>query len=457
MQSTSFVYKAGKENKNMISRSVNKVISVMAAFVAVVLVCAGVLSSGILLSVLPAREVYAAQEPASPDNSSEKVEIKTYSDLAAAAANVDGSYILMADIDMSKAGEEGWKPWNFNGTFDGNGHTLYNMDIKTTTDITAKTYDGNLKEYDTYFAGFFGITDGAVISNLNIAGAYIELGQQADMSSKSIFAAILAGYMNNTTITGCSVEGYVSLTSTSKMWGTAGVAGFGNGLIENTASDVTLVCTDADPDDADKDEQFMGGIYADGYIDVKDCEVTIDGYISERGYVHSGGIAGLYILYPVSGSYVADIAGNTINGKITFYEDNEDRRAYCKALAGERMNLYTTSRDNTDNFMRNEVFDYTQTLKPENYVRNTYTVDNPYESTESSISAGTRSSDTESGELIEGVNDNIRMDESSGLKNRVFFAGLSDTARVIIIVVVIIVAVGLYYFITRHIRRRSDK
>ena len=358
---------------------------------------------------------------------------------------------------MSKAGEEGWKPWNFNGTFDGNGHTLYNMDIKTTTDITAKTYDGNLKEYDTYFAGFFGITDGAVISNLNIAGAYIELGQQADMSSKSIFAAILAGYMNNTTITGCSVEGYVSLTSTSKMWGTAGVAGFGNGLIENTVSDVTLVCTDADPDDADKDEQFMGGIYADGYIDVKDCEVTIDGYISERGYVHSGGIAGLYILYPVSGSYVADIAGNTINGKITFYEDNEDRRAYCKALAGERMNLYTTSRDNTDNFMRNEVFDYTQTLKPENYVRNTYTVDNPYESTESSISAGTRSSDTESGELIEGVNDNIRMDESSGLKNRVFFAGLSDTARVIIIVVVIIVAVGLYYFITRHIRRRSDK
>ena len=317
MQSTSFVYKAGKENKNMISRSVNKVISVMAAFVAVVLVCAGVLSSGILLSVLPAREVYAAQEPASPDNSSEKVEIKTYSDLAAAAANVDGSYILMADIDMSKAGEEGWKPWNFNGTFDGNGHTLYNMDIKTTTDITAKTYDGNLKEYDTYFAGFFGITDGAVISNLNIAGAYIELGQQADMSSKSIFAAILAGYMNNTTITGCSVEGYVSLTSTSKMWGTAGFAGFGNGLIENTVSDVTLVCTDADPDDADKDEQFMGGIYADGYIDVKDCEVTIDGYISERGYVHSGGIAGLYILYPVSGSYVADIAGNTINGKIT--------------------------------------------------------------------------------------------------------------------------------------------
>ena len=51
---------------------------------------------------------------------------------------------------------------------------------------------------------------------------------------------------------------------------------------------------------------------------VSDCVVNIDGYISEHGYVHSGGITGLYILYPVTGSYVADIAGNTINGKITF-------------------------------------------------------------------------------------------------------------------------------------------
>ena len=43
-----------------------------------------------------------------------------------------------------------------------------------------------------------------------------------------------------------------------------------------------------------------------------------------------------------------------INGKITFFEDNTDRRAYCKAVAGERMNLYSTSAANTDNFVRNE-------------------------------------------------------------------------------------------------------
>ena len=36
---------------------------------------------------------------------------------------------------------------------------------------------------------------------------------------------------------------------------------------------------------------------------------------------------------------LGDIAGNTINGKITFFEDNTDRRAYCKAVAGRKNEL----------------------------------------------------------------------------------------------------------------------
>lgn len=410
------------------------------------------------LEVSSVKKVYAAD---TKDTQAGNIQIKTYSELADAAKHTDGNYILMADIDMSKAGDNGWKPWNFNGTFDGNGHTLYNMDIKETTDITAKSYDGNLKEYDTYFAGFFGITDGAVISNLNISGAYIELGMTSETAKRNTFAAILAGYVNNTTIQNCNIDSsYVSLTSTSQIWGTGGVAGFGNGLIENTNAEVTQVCIDADPDDTDRDEQFMGGIYADGYIDVKDCTVTIDGYISERGYVHSGGIAGLYILYPVSGSYVADIAGNTINGMITFFEDNTDRRAYCRLIAGERMNAYTTSRENTDNFTRNEVSDYTQTLKPQNYERKLYTVDNPYESSSSDNETAAnvnKSQSVSSGELIEGVNDNAKTDKKSGFKigRKVLFSGMSEAARVAIIIVVVIAAVGAYYFITRRIRRKK--
>ena len=199
---------------------------------------------------------------------------------------------------------------------------------------------------------------------------------------------------------------------------------------------------------------------ADGYIDVKDCTVNIDGYISERGYVHSGGIVGLYILYPVSGSYVADIAGNTINGMITFFEDNADRRAYCRALAGERMNVYTTSRDNTDNFTRNEIYDYTQVLKPENYERKLYIVDNPYESSEASAISETKENNpvsVSSGELIEGVNDNARQEGKPGFKfgRRVLFSGISEAARAAIIIVIAIAAISAYYFITRYIRRKK--
>ena len=192
------------------------------------------------------------------DNDTAAIEIRTSKDLLEASKNSDGSYVLMADIDMSVFGADGWKPWNFNGTFDGNGHTLYNMDISTVTDVTEKAYDGNLKEYDTYYAGLFGITKNAVIKDLNIKGAYVNISENDDGNrNKSILAAILAGYMDNTTITGCKVEGYVSLKSTAAMWGTAGIAGFGNGKISGCEADVTLVCTDADKNPADRDEQFM--------------------------------------------------------------------------------------------------------------------------------------------------------------------------------------------------------
>lgn len=384
------------------------------------------------------------------DNDTAAIEIRTSKDLLEASKNSDGSYVLMADIDMSVFGADGWKPWNFNGTFDGNGHTLYNMDINTVTDVTEKAYDGNLKEYDTYYAGLFGITKNAVIKDLNIKGAYVNISENEDGNrNKSILAAILAGYMDNTTITGCKVEGYVSLKSTAAMWGTAGIAGFGNGNISGCEADVTLVCTDADKNSADRDEQFMGGIYADGYINVSDCIVNIDGYISEHGYVHSGGITGLYILYPVTGSYVADIAGNTINGKITFFEDNTDRRAYCKAVAGERMNLYSTSFANTDNFVRNEVYDYTVDLKPDNYVRKTYYVDNPYENEQKLVSSEDNSTESSDNGLIKTGSTNNA--SHSNVLN------MSMPVRVIVIVVMIAAAVGIYYYIAGKIRKSRKK
>lgn len=82
---------------------------------------------------------------------SEYTEIRTASELVEAAKTATGNYKLMTDVDMT--GIE-WTPWDFSGTFDGNGHSILNLSVKTVSKHTMMTYDGNRKEYETYGAGF---------------------------------------------------------------------------------------------------------------------------------------------------------------------------------------------------------------------------------------------------------------------------------------------------------------
>ena len=80
------------------------------------------------------------------------------------------------------------------------------------------------------------------------------------------------------------------------MFGVGGFVGYGSGTLESCQGDFTLICTDTDAQT--RDEQFMGGAYAAGHLNVKDCTVAIDGYDSDHGYVHNGGLVGMYIFYP---------------------------------------------------------------------------------------------------------------------------------------------------------------
>ena len=60
------------------------------------------------------------------------------------------------------------------------------------------------------------------------------------------------------------------------MFGVAGVTGFGNGTVQDSDIDVTLICTDTNVED--KDEQFMGGVIADGYMTISNCNINIAGW-----------------------------------------------------------------------------------------------------------------------------------------------------------------------------------
>ena len=50
--------------------------------------------------------------------------------------------------------------------------------------------------------------------------------------------------MDKSSIKDCTISGTLSLKTTAKMFGVGGIAGFGNGAIDQTNADMTLICID---------------------------------------------------------------------------------------------------------------------------------------------------------------------------------------------------------------------
>lgn len=314
---------------------------------------------------------------------SSSIVIKGPEDLLRMAENPYDIYDLGCDIDMT--GVE-WKPFAFHGTLRGNGFSILNLTIGETGEAVRETFDGNMKVYDTYFAGLFDELSGstndsssagndgqatsagddtdqttstrpATITDLNLVNVRIDVE-----TDQPCFIAPFAGYMENATIENCTVTGILQLRAHDRMFGVGGIIGYGCGTVDNCTADVTLVCIDTDA--STKDEQFMGGVCAAGYPDMHNNKITIAGYDSDHGYVHDGGLVGMYMFYPKGKKYKGSITDNYVSGKITFYEDNKNRRAYCTGFIGEIMNWDFENGRNKNDFVRDEVFTYDVDLMP---------------------------------------------------------------------------------------------
>lgn len=303
-----------------------------------------ILSLGLLL-ILPVR----AETPAR--------EIRTPQELAAIAENPSESYVLMEDLDMTGVD---WTPFDFSGCLDGNGHSILNLTVNTLSADTSEVLDGNVKPYQARFAGLFGRLLGGEVKHLGLVGLVV-----AAETDDPVFLGGIAGYTDGGTVSDCTVTGMLELHAWKDMFGVAGVLGYGTGSVENCRVDVTLICTDTGES---KDEQFLGGVFATGFLSVTDTAVEIDGYISETGYVHSGGIGGMLLQYPIGMGRFADISGNTVSGRIRFYENNPDRRAYCADTVGELVEAFNFNyklENNQSDFLRDETKDYSVELQPE--------------------------------------------------------------------------------------------
>lgn len=282
-------------------------------------------------------------------------EIYTAQDLQGIADDPDGSYILMADIDMAGIP---WESFAFSGTLDGNGYAILNLTVGDTGSPVETTYDGNHKPYDTRFAGLFATAVDAKIQNLTLLGLRVSV-----TTDEPCFVGGIAGYSRGSTISDCVIQGTLELRAHDRIIGVGGVIGYGNGSISDCSLDVTLICTDTGKDTME--EAFLGGVCAAGFPDITGCEIHLAGFHSEYGYCHDGGIAGMYMPEKAEADRKGRITHNRVTGAITFFECNQDRRAYCKAEVGEYVATYYAVGYNTTDFTRDERKEYDRELRPE--------------------------------------------------------------------------------------------
>ncbi len=294
-------------------------------------------------------------EALASSSAKEVTEISTRAELEGLAGQT-GSFRLVSDVDLS---DSPWTPIPFFGTLDGNGHTIYNMTVSEADPEMVTTHDGNRKGYQTLTAGLFSKLARASVSNLTLLGGLVHLETES-----CCYGALLAGSIEKSEIRNCTVSGRVYLNTGAPVCGVGGISGYGSGIITDCSADVELVVIDLNPDQ--KCEQFLGGITANGYPDIESCTVDIRGYASVRGYVHCGGLVGMHYIPNKKLEHRGYVRYNTIQGFIRFFEDNDIRRAYCKAAVGEKSNDQVVIAKNEEaGFARDEVFVYTSPLLPE--------------------------------------------------------------------------------------------
>lgn len=308
------------------------------------------------LFLLPAGPSALAEDAKeSPQPETEPVGISDPEGLMALADNPDGNFILTADIDM--AGID-WTPIPFSGTLDGAGYTLYNLQIKTVGQEVRVTRDGDLKPYDTVFAGLFSTLENARITDLKLVGAQLEIE-----GNNHCFVGLLAGYMFKSDVQGCSVQGRLRLNNYAEHCGIGGLVGYGAGDFGYCRSDVELILDDQCFDATC--EQYLGGILSCGLANIEDCIVHLDAYNSSHGHIHCGGLVGMYY-YCGMDVHAQSVRRNQIFGQISFFEDNPVRRAFCKPELGAEYSVPGNFYSNEDeDFEIHEFTDTGKVLLPE--------------------------------------------------------------------------------------------
>lgn len=151
---------------------------------------------------------------------------------------IDGNIVLDGDIDLSElavatrsSAVYNWTPMGtpekpFTGTFDGQGHTIKNLNIVETEAKEGKAY-----------IGFFGYAKNATIKNVTFENVYINIPCLDIDHSQGHIGAVAGSLEGTSTIENVTVKGDIKVYATQNANGASRVAVIAGG---NTYGDVTM-------------------------------------------------------------------------------------------------------------------------------------------------------------------------------------------------------------------------
>lgn len=257
-------------------------------------------------------------EPTDPDDSEDPDNpdakpISTAEDLKAIVNDLDGDYILTNDIDISG---ENWTPIGtreepFNGTLDGDGHTISGLTIKEDSFTTTET-----DYYSSYcYYGLFGMAkktgDQVKISHLTVQGNIVltEAAEDETVKNRDIFVGGFVGdAKSGIEFVDCTsqVNITVDIKQTENRSTTVRAGGITGGGSENNVHIYFTECCN----EGNLDVQIyggsawamIGGLQGDSGVDVNfyNCknsgEIRGNGQASGGVSVYAGGIVGRFLV-----------------------------------------------------------------------------------------------------------------------------------------------------------------
>jgi hypothetical protein len=265
-------------------------------------------------------------------------------------ADWDKCFMLMADIDMSAyTGTQyniiGNDTTKFTGTFDGNNHTISNLNYITTTAVVYTGLFGytdnasiknlnlenvNISTRGRYASGLVGYQKNGSIDNCSVSGSIAASPFYTSYSSNPNCAGVLVGLQSEGTITHCTSAGSVNVYATNAIFYIGGLAGSSSGIISVCTSTSTVAAyTDHGSNDYGTDAGGLVGYQEEGAIINCTCSgsVTISPHF---GYYAScaGGLVGLQWTGVINGCSSTGSASASITGSYG------DPKAFAGGFAG---------------------------------------------------------------------------------------------------------------------------